>query len=62
MTQLYYKMSCAIFKIQIKDNENKDLFVLLQVMKVSPSLSWNLTIVYRTVQFYFVYFQNRLVK
>ena len=32
-------MSRAIFKIWIKDHESKGLFVLLQVIKASPSLS-----------------------
>ena len=36
-------MSRAIFKIRIKDHEKTYLFVLLQVIKASPSLSWNLT-------------------
>ena len=31
-------MSPAIFKIWIRDNEKTDLFVLLQVIKASPSL------------------------
>ena len=32
-------MSCAVFKIPMKDYENTDLFVLLQVVKASLSLS-----------------------
>ena len=35
----HYKMARAIFKIWIKDHEKTDLFVLLQVIKASPSLS-----------------------
>ena len=32
-------MSRAVFKIPMKDYENRDLFVLLQVVKASLSLS-----------------------
>ena len=35
----------AIFEIRMKDHENTDLFVLLQVIKASPSVSRNLTVV-----------------
>ena len=41
---IYYKISRCIFNILIEDHEIIDLFVLLQVIKASTSLSWNLTV------------------
>ena len=37
-------MSSAIFKIRNKDDEYTNLFVILEVIKASPSLIWNLTV------------------
>ena len=37
-------MPRAIFKVQIKDREKTKNFVILQVLKASPSLSGNLTV------------------
>ena len=37
-------MSRARFKIRIKDHENADRLVLLQVIKANPSLNSNLTV------------------
>ena len=48
-------MSRAISKIRIKDHENTDLFVILQVTRASPSFSWNLYVPYRTVLLYLLF-------
>ena len=37
-------MPRAIFKVQIKDHEKTNFFVILQVIKASPSLGGNLTV------------------
>ena len=58
---IFILQDAPIFEMQIKDHENTDLFVLLQVIKASPFLSWNLTVAYCMVQLYFFYSPNRLV-